>query len=346
MPKALVTGGAGFIGSHLVDRLMTDGWNVTVIDDLSTGNLDNLNLWRGNPLLCVWPHCVTRTIVADCFALEMDYVFHLAGVVGVRRVLSMPTETIRVAVSGTAIPLSRLALYGTVKGVFVASSSEVYGFGATGVLSESAPIILESPHDPRMSYPLGKVAAEAIALDYACHGFPVVIGRLFNTVGPRQVPDHGMVLPNFVHRAIRGEPLVVYGDGSQSRCFCAVDDVVDAIIRLTVSGAGNGRIVNVGSTEQVTILELAERVIRLSGSASEIRFISRADAYGQEVRDFVGRVPDLSLINRLIGWTPTTPLDDVIRSVIEHERKSLRGHPGPERIASHCGRGAAVPAVG
>lgn len=318
--RVLVTGGAGFIGSHLVERLVADGADVTVVDDLSTGRASNLDAVRGR----------VRLIESDLAAAlpglaaeaPFDRVFHLAAAVGVDLVLTDPVRAIEINVEGTAALLRHLSGHGAPP-TLIASSSEVYGKPGTSVFSEEDDSLYGSTTVTRWSYAHAKALDEHLALGYhATRGLPTVVARFFNTVGPRQRGDYGMVLPRFVAAALAGRPLRVFGDGRQSRCFCDVRDVVPAVVDLLDNPACFGRVFNVGSDRDVTILELAETVVRTLGGSSRIETVPYADAYPGGFEDLRQRRPDLTRVREAVGFQARIPLERTIADVAQEMQRS------------------------
>ena len=321
---ALITGGAGFIGSHLAEALLAEGHTVTVLDNLSTGRLENLSTSGGPPSL----HLVVGTILNDALVDKLvercDVVFHLAAAVGVELIISRPLESLMTNIRGSEVVLEMAHRYR--KKVLIASTSEIYGKNTTGPLREDTDRVLGSPLKSRWSYSTSKAVDEILAHVYWREkGVPTIIVRLFNTVGPRQSGAYGMVVPRFVGRALAGEPLEVHGDGTQSRCFLHVRDAVSALVKLMAHPGAIGEVFNIGSQEEVTIAELAQRVIRLTKSASSIRTIPYAQAYEAGFEDMPRRVPDIGKVARLIGFRPTMTLDQIIVSVMA----SMRGTRTP-----------------
>jgi UDP-glucose 4-epimerase len=322
MAHALITGGAGFIGSHLTEHLLAAGYTVTVIDNLSTGKISNLSEADGNPKLRVAIEDIRNVHVMDRLVSECDVIFHLAAAVGVQRIISEPIETIETNIGGTEIVLKTARRYR--KKVMIASTSEVYGKGVRIPFAEEDDSVLGATVRSRWSYAASKAIDEFLALAYHKEaGLPVVIFRLFNTVGARQTGQYGMVLPRFVRWALRNEPILVYGDGQQQRCFCNVRNVVTAIHKLSEAPNALGEVVNIGSSEEISIIELAERVRDQADSTSEIRLIPYDEAYEAGFEDFRRRVPSIEKVTRLIAWQPTTPLEETIDQILEYERKEL-----------------------
>ncbi|MEP0763447.1 MAG: GDP-mannose 4,6-dehydratase [Chloroflexota bacterium] len=319
MTHALITGGAGFIGSHLAEYLLARGEQVTIIDNLSTGRFENIAHLEKTPGFRYAIEDIRHAAVMDRLVSECDVIYHLAAAVGVFSIVHSPIDTLEINVGGTEIVLQTARRYR--RPVLIASTSEVYGKGVKVPFSEDDDRILGPTTKSRWSYAASKALDEFLGLAYhKATGLPVIIVRLFNTVGPRQVGNYGMVVPRFVQWALAGEPIQVYGDGTQSRCFANVHDVVDAIARLTHANGTSGEVFNVGSNEEVTIAELAERVKARTGSASEIVRVPYDQAYEVGFEDMRRRVPDISKINRAIGWAPSTPLVTTIDQIIGHFR--------------------------
>lgn len=315
----LITGGAGFIGSHLADALIARGDRVAVIDDLSTGAIANIRHLKGHPHFRYTLDTIANEAVLAELIDESDAVVHLAAAVGVQLIVQSPVRTIETNVTGTELVLRRAAKKG--KTVLLASTSEVYGKSEQAPFREDADLVLGPSTMARWSYACSKLLDEFLALAYHKErDLPVIIARLFNTVGPRQTGRYGMVLPRFVRAAIRNVPLRVYGDGGQTRCFCYVGDTVRALIDLLDHPAAIGQIFNVGNPQEVSILELAQRVIALAGSASPIVLVPYEHAYEAGFEDMRRRVPDITRIRELSGFHPTLDLDAIIQSVIAYER--------------------------
>jgi len=325
LAHALITGGAGFIGSHLAEHLLELGQTVTIIDNLSTGRFENIAHLDGHPRFHYAIEDIRNITVIDRLASECDLIYHLAAAVGVRRIIDEPIETIETNIGGTEIILKTARRYR--KKVLIASTSEVYGKGVTFPFHESDDSLLGPTERSRWSYAASKAIDEFLALAYYKEaGLPVVIFRLFNTVGARQTGQYGMVLPRFVRWALAGEPLQVYGDGTQKRCFCNVGDVVQAIQCLAETPAAVAKVFNVGSDTEISIMELAQRVRQRAGSASEIRLVPYEEAYGSsDFEDFKRRVPSLEKVQSVINWKPTTPLDDTIDQIIAYYQEVHSG---------------------
>ena len=321
----LITGGAGFIGSHLADALLARGDEVTILDDLSTGAMRNIRHLKGQPGFSY----VVGSVLSGPLLAELvdnaDHVFHLAAAVGVRLIVDSPVRTIETNVKTTELVLA--AACKKKKKVFVASTSEVYGKSAAVPFREDGDLVLGATSRGRWSYACSKAIDEFLAIAYWRERHcPTVIGRCFNTVGPRQTGHYGMVVPRFVKQALRGEPLTVYGDGKQTRCFTHVSDAVRAMIGLMDADHTVGEVYNLGSERETPILELAERVKQLTESASPIIFVPYTEAYGDNFEDMPRRVPSLEKIRAAISWEPRIELDDILQSVIEYER-SLEPQP-------------------
>ena len=321
--KALITGGAGFVGSHLAELLLRKGHHVIVVDDLSTGSLENLRGVLDHRdfefvLDSVRNVSSMTTLVARC-----DVIFHLAAAVGVQLIVDRPVHTIETNIHGSEVVLDLANKFR--KKILLASTSEVYGKSTKVPFSEDDDITLGSTRYTRWSYACSKMVDEFLALAYHDHyGLPTIICRLFNTIGPRQTGQYGMVVPRFVRRALAGQPLEVYGTGKQVRCFCNVADVIDALVRLVESPSAVGQVVNLGTSDAITIEDLADKVIERTGSSSAKRYVSYEEAYGRPFDDMLIRVPDLTKINTLIGYEPKYSLDDTLEQIIEHERHASR----------------------
>lgn len=317
MTHALITGGAGFIGSHLAERLLAAGDEVTIIDNLSTGRFENIAHLAGTPRFHYAIEDIRHAAVMDRLVSMCDVVYHLAAAVGVFAIVHSPIDTLEINVGGTEVVLQTARRYR--KKVLIASTSEVYGKGVKVPFSEDDDRILGPTTKSRWSYAASKELDEFLGLAYhKAVGLPVTIFRLFNTVGPRQVGSYGMVVPRFVRWAMAGEPIQVYGDGQQMRCFANVFDVVEAITRLGASDQVVGEVFNIGSGEEVTIEELAQRVIARTGSASPVEHIPYEQAYEAGFEDMRRRVPDTRKIRAAVGWAPTTPLDATIDQIVAY----------------------------
>jgi UDP-glucose 4-epimerase len=312
----LITGGAGFIGSHLAEAFLARGDRVTVIDNLSTGRFENIAHLVTNPQFDFAIDTIANDIVLDRLASQAELIVHLAAVVGVRLVVESPVNTIVTNVDGTAAVLRAARRYRTK--TLIASTSEIYGKGVQVPFREEDDVLLGPTSRSRWSYAASKMVDEFLGLAYAKqYGISIVLFRLFNTVGPRQTGSYGMVMPRFVGAALAGEPLQVYGDGTQTRCFCHVADVVRAIVALSDEPQAVGRVFNVGSTEEITILDLAQRVISLLDSRSEIVLVPYDQVYNAGFQDMERRVPDISRIRESTGWQPERSLDQIILDVAD-----------------------------
>jgi UDP-glucose 4-epimerase len=312
--KILVTGGAGFIGSHLVERLLAHGHKVVVIDDLSTGALENLSAVQNNPNLQLIQSRVSDCADLPVLAAQCEYIYHLAASVGVELVVHSPIRTIENNLDETESLLESAGASGTP--VLIASTSEVYGKSQKEGFSENDDLVIGPPYLGRWSYACSKLMDEFLALAYHRERhLPVTVTRLFNTVGPRQTGRYGMVLPRFVQAAKAGEPLRVFGTGEQTRCFCAVNDTVEALLRLRKTPAAVGHIFNIGSTEEISICQLAQRVISLLGSKSQIEFVPYSAAYTEGFEDMLRRRPVITKLETVTGFRPATTLDQIITSL-------------------------------
>lgn len=320
MRRVLVTGGAGFVGSHLVDRCVADGHEVVVVDDFSTGNRRNL-AHHAKGRLKVVEGRVEDPSVLERAMVDVDLVFHLAASVGVFEVIRRPLTTLLSNIRASEQVFEAASARG-IRTVFT-STSEVYGKNEADRLREDDDSIFGSTKKVRWAYAISKAADEFIALAYYSErGFPVTIARLFNTTGPRQSGSYGMVVPRLVQQALAGAPMTVHGDGNQTRCFTNVCDAVEALTRLASTEAAIGQVVNVGQPDEVSISELAVLVRRLAGSRSEIRSLPYDTVYGHGFEDMRRRVPDASLLGRLTGFVPDTPLEETIRQIIAAEREA------------------------
>lgn len=329
MSTCLVTGGAGFIGSHLSEQLLAAGHRVIVVDDLSTGQAANLAGIRQHPQLEYVQGSVCDPDLVNQLVDRADCVYHLAAAVGVALIAKQPIQTIERNVYPTKLILDRLgqrAQAGQRIACFLASTSEVYGKNPKERWAEDDDLVFGSTTKPRWSYGVSKAIDEFLGLAfYQEHRVPVVVGRFFNVVGPRQTGAYGMVLPRFVDAALRGQPLVVHDDGQQVRCFAHVQDVVAAVIRLTQSPSAAGRVYNIGSDQPVSILQLAQRVIERVNPQATIAFQSYAEAYSESFEDIRRRVPDLRRIQTAIDYRPRYDLDQIVDSVADGLRGTQHG---------------------
>jgi UDP-glucose 4-epimerase len=327
--KALITGGSGFIGSHLAEYLLDQGHRVFVIDDLSTGNIENILPLKTNPNF----HYTIDTIMNVPATAELvdrcDVIFHLAAAVGVRLIVESPVRSIETNIRGTEIILELAEK--KKKKVMITSTSEVYGKAKKLPFSEEDDLVLGPTHKGRWSYACSKAIDEFLSLAYWHEkGLPVIVARLFNTVGPRQSGRYGMVLPTFVKQALLGEHITVFGDGSQSRCFTHVTDVTGALYNLSQTEEGIGKVFNIGSDTEITISELAKKVKVMTASQSEIQLVPYEEAYQEGFEDMPRRVPDISRIQQLIDYRPTYSIDEIIQSVIDYQSSLLKGRPDSE----------------
>jgi len=318
--KALITGGAGFIGSHLADRLLEDGHEVMIIDNLSTGSIDNIAHLKGRTGFGYTIDSVTNESLLAELIDGSDVVFHLAAAVGVKLIVEQPVHTIETNVHGTEVVLKHANK--KKKLVFIASTSEVYGKSTDVPFREAADVVMGPTTKHRWAYACSKLIDEFLALAYWKEKkLPVVVVRLFNTVGPRQTGQYGMVLPTFVRQALAGEPITVFGDGTQSRSFTYVGDVVDALVTLALEPRAIGQVFNVGNTGEISIRDLATRVKTMTDSRSPIHLVPYDEAYEAGFEDMPRRVPDISKLAQLIGYEPKVDLDDMISRVIAHMRE-------------------------
>ena len=323
MSKVLVTGGAGFIGSHLVDSLVARGDTVIVLDDLSTGRHDNLRQHEGDSRVEFVLGSILNEGLVDDTIRRADLVLHLAAAVGVNLIVERPLESLATNIRGSEIVLEKCHKYG--RKVLVTSTSEIYGKNTSDRLNEEDDRILGSPLKSRWSYSEAKAIEEILAYSYwRDKGLPTVIVRLFNTVGPRQVGHYGMVIPRFVEQALRGAPITVYGDGSQRRCFCHVADSTAALLGLADSVEAEGRVFNVGAQREISMTDLARTICERVGSRSELTFIPYDEAYEFGFEDMERRVPDTDRVNGLLGWTPERTLEQIIDDVATDVRSRLK----------------------
>ena len=317
--RALITGGAGFIGSHLAEALLAAGHEVDIIDNLSTGSIRNVSHLKTHPRFKYTIDTLTNEPLLAELIDRNDVIFHFAAAVGVKLIVEEPVHTIETNVHGTEVVLKHANKKR--KKVVVASTSEVYGKSADVPFREDADLVMGATVKHRWAYACSKAIDEFLALAYYKErGLPVIIVRFFNTVGPRQTGQYGMVLPSFVRQALAGEPITVFGDGTQSRSFTYVGDVVECLLKLVNEPKAVGQVFNIGNKEEVTILRLAEIVKSLTGSASPIEFIPYDKAYEEGFEDMPRRVPDLAKVQRLVGYEPKVQLNEIIGKVIEYFR--------------------------
>jgi len=318
--RYLITGGCGFIGSHLADALLKDGHDVCVIDDLSTGRASNIAQCKTSPhFRYVIDTCANRGLMAELVD-DADVVYHLAAAVGVELIVKRPIETIEKNIHLTQVVLELAAK--KKKPIFIASTSECYGKSVDLPFNEDGDLTFGPSNRSRWSYAASKLVDEFLAIAYwKERQVPTVVGRLFNTVGPRQTGQYGMVVPRLVGQAVRGEPLTVYGDGTQTRCFTHVYDVVDALVKLPLVPRAYGEVVNIGNTFEISIRELAEKIVECTASKSELHFIPYEKAYEPGFEDMRRRAPNTKKIHDLIGWRPVRDLDDILLAVIGEQMR-------------------------
>ena len=317
--RVLITGGAGFIGSHLAEALLNEGHEVDIIDNLSTGSIRNVGHLKSNPRFKYTIDTLTNEPLLAELIDRNDVIFHFAAAVGVKLIVEQPVHTIETNVHGTEVVLKHANK--KKKTVVIASTSEVYGKSTDVPFREDADLVMGATMKHRWAYACSKAIDEFLALAYYKErGLPVIIVRFFNTVGPRQTGQYGMVLPSFVRQALAGEPITVFGDGTQSRSFTYVGDVVECLLKLIKEPKAVGQVFNIGNREEVTILKLAEIVKSLTGSASRIDFIPYDQAYEAGFEDMPRRVPDLTKVGQLVGYAPKVQLNEIITKVIEHFR--------------------------
>jgi len=318
--QSLITGGAGFIGGHLAEVLLGQGQHVVAVDNLSTGRIENIARLVDDPRFQFVQETIRNEAVMDRLVSQCDMIYHLAAAVGVELVVKDPVHTIETNLICTELVLRLARRYR--KRVLIASSSEVYGKSTDIPFREDADRVMGPTTKSRWCYAESKAMDEFLALAYHKQfGVPVVICRFFNTVGPRQTGMYGMVIPRLVQQALAGQPLTVYGDGKQTRCFCNVRDTVRAVVALGAEPSATGEIFNVGSNEEVTILDLARRILARSGSRSETKLIPYDQAYAPGFEDMLRRVPDIRKVKAVIGWQPTVPLDQTIDEVMAHFKR-------------------------
>lgn len=325
--KILITGGAGFIGSHLADKLVEQGHEVTVIDNLSTGRYSNVAHLEDHDRFRLIIDTVLNERLMEELIRDTDRVYHMASAVGVRLIMERPVQTIETIFRGTDVVLGFCSRYR--KRVLIPSTSEVYGKGASVPFREGDDLLTGATEKHRWAYACAKTLDEFLALAHWKETrLPVVIVRLFNTVGPRQTGQYGMVVPRFVHAAVKNEPIEVHGDGTQTRCFGHVADVVEGLVKLLETPACFGQVINIGNDEEVSIKELAERACKQTNSTSEIRYLSYEEVYGDGFEDMQRRVPSLDKARGLIGYRPTRTLADIINDVAAEasDQRALEQH--------------------
>ena len=315
--KALITGGAGFIGSHLAERLLKDGEEVVIIDNLSTGQLENLETFRQYATLEFVRGDIRDATLMQMLVSRCDVVFHLAAAVGVQLIADDPVHTIETNIGGTETVLDAANKFG--RRTLLASSSEVYGKSESVPFREDDDFMLGGTAFSRWAYACSKAIDEFLGQAYyQQYGLEVIGARFFNTIGPRQTGRYGMVVPRFVQWALANEPIRIYGSGRQSRCFCYVEDLLDGIIALMESAEAAGKVFNVGSVEEISIEDLADKIIAITGSTGGKEHISYEQAYGRPIEDMMRRVPSIERIRETVGWEPRTDLDETLQIIIEH----------------------------
>jgi len=318
----LVTGGAGFIGSHLVEQLLKEGHEVTAIDDLSTGSMDNLKTVQGHEKFRFVYDSVRNLETMHVLGQQCDMIYHLAAAVGVQLIVDKPVHTIETNIHGTEVVLTMANTYR--KKVLLASTSEVYGKSEDVPFREDDDCILGSTRFSRWSYACSKAIDEFLGLAYyEQYGLSVIVTRFFNTVGPRQTGQYGMVVPRFVERALKNEPLLIYGSGKQTRCFAYVDDVIEACIGLMETPDAPGKVYNIGSDEEISIESLADMIIEMTQSESQKEYVSYEQAYGKPFDDMLRRVPCLDRIRQTVGYKPQNSLEQTLRYIIDESRRRL-----------------------
>lgn len=340
--NVLITGGAGFIGSHLAERCLREGWSVSVIDDLSTGSFENISHLKGNPKFDYTIDTVFNAPLVSELVDRADLVFHLSAAVGVRLIVESPVRTIETNVHGTEVVLRAAAKKG--KRVLITSTSEVYGKSTKMPFCEEDDLVMGPTSIGRWSYACSKALDEFLGLAYFNEkNVPVTVIRLFNTVGPRQTARYGMVLPSFVRQALLNEPITVYGDGKQRRCFGYVLDVVEALVHIATNARTTGEIINIGNDQEISIGALAAQIRAQVGSTSEIVSMSYEEAYGSGFEDMLRRIPSVAKLERLIGFRPRTPLTTIIDAVAQDMisrgvvpmRETARV-PAPQPVLEHA----------
>lgn len=320
--KALITGGAGFIGSHLAERLLENGDEVIVIDNLSTGRLANLESFRHHAGMQFVKGDIRDASLVQLLVSKCDVVFHLAAAVGVQLIADDPVHTIETNIAGTEVVLECANKFG--RKILLASSSEVYGKSEKVPFGEDDDFVLGGTAFSRWAYACSKAIDEFLGQAFhGQYGLGVIAARFFNTIGPRQTGRYGMVVPRFVQWALKNEPIQIYGTGAQTRCFCYVEDLVEAVIALMGCEQAAGQVFNIGSSEEISMETLADRVIKVTGSKSSKEFVPYVVAYGRPIEDMMRRVPNTERIRNTIGWQPKTNLDQMLRIIVEHYQKRI-----------------------
>ncbi len=320
--RILITGGAGFIGSHLCELMLKAGHRVTVVDDLSTGSTDNISHMMGREDFELVRETVLNESTMTALVDRCDVIYHLAAAVGVQLIVDEPVHTIETNIHGSEVVLNLANKFS--RKILIASTSEVYGKSTKTPFGEDDDTTLGSTRYTRWSYACSKMVDEFLALAYHNeYGLEAVICRFFNTVGPRQTGQYGMVVPRFVRRALAGEPIEIYGTGAQIRCFCNVTDVVNAMVKLMETDKADGQVINVGSDEPISIESLADTIIEMTGSSSRKTRLSYEEAYGRPFDDMLTRIPDLTKIRTLIGYEPKYSLTETLQQIIEFERARM-----------------------
>ena len=328
--NALITGGAGFIGSHLADQLLKRGDKVYAIDNLSTGNFNNIKHLLTDEKFTFIQGSILDRYLTERYEREADVIYHLAAAVGVKYIMENTLIAIQCNVHGTEVVLELASKWR--RKVIIASTSEVYGKNLNVPYKENGDRLMGATVNIRWSYACTKALDEYMALAYHKEqGVPIVIVRFFNVCGPRQTGQYGMVVPRFVKNALLGKPLEVYGDGTQTRCFAYVGDIIEAVVKLAGTEDAVGEIFNIGSTQEIQIRDLAKKVIKLTDSDSMIKYIPYNEVYGERFEDMMRRVPDISKVRSFIGWEPKVSLDELLLKVVEHEKSAMESTLVPEK---------------